>query len=82
MEALVHAAPEALRHEKGKKSAAARFPEFRAWHTLLEPLFGIFPPEWIEKIPEIRELPLIYRSEQEVDEDLLEGEEGDREGEE
>lgn len=51
MEALVHAAPEALRHAKGKKSAAAKFPEFRAWHTLLEPLFGIEPPDWTEKTP-------------------------------
>ncbi|MFH1072612.1 MAG: DNA methyltransferase, partial [Nanoarchaeota archaeon] len=51
MEALVHAAPEALRFDKGKKSAAAQFPEFLAWHALLEPLFGIKPPEWVEKKP-------------------------------
>lgn len=51
MEALVHAAPEALRYEKGKKSVAAKFPEFRAWHALLEPLFGIEPPDWTEKTP-------------------------------
>jgi putative DNA methylase len=51
MEALVHAAPEALRHDKGKKSAAAEFPEFRAWHALLDPLFGIAPPDWTEKPP-------------------------------
>lgn len=49
MEALVHAAPVALRFEKGKSSAAAKFPEFRAWHALLEPLFGVKPPEWKEK---------------------------------
>jgi len=49
MEALVIAAPEALRFEAGKKSAAAEFPEFRAWHALLEPLFGIKPPEWKRK---------------------------------
>jgi len=49
MEALVHAAPEAVRFEKGKTSAAALFPEFRAWHALLEPVFGTTPPEWIEK---------------------------------
>ena len=49
MEALVHAAPEAVRHDKGKKSAAAEFPEFRAWHALLDPLFGIAPPDWTEK---------------------------------
>lgn len=51
MEALVHAAPEALRHEKGKKSTAAQFPEFRAWHALLEPLFDIESPDWTEKTP-------------------------------
>jgi putative DNA methylase len=49
MQALVQAAPEAVKFEKGKKSAAAMFPEFRAWHDLLEPLFGIAPPEWKEK---------------------------------
>ena len=49
MEALVRAAPEAVRREKGKDSAAAKYPEFRAWHALLEPLFGIEPPDWTEK---------------------------------
>jgi len=49
MEALVNATPEALRHDKGKQSAAATYPEFRAWHALLEPLFGIFAPDWTEK---------------------------------
>jgi adenine-specific DNA methylase len=51
MQALVKAGPEAVRHEKGKKSAAALFPEFRAWHALLEPLFGITPPDWTEEAP-------------------------------
>lgn len=46
MEALVCAAPVALRHDSGKASAAAKFPEFRAWHALLEPLFGIHAPDW------------------------------------
>lgn len=49
MEALVRAAPEALRHEKGRQSPAAQYPEFRAWHALLQPLFGITPPDWTEK---------------------------------
>jgi len=49
MEALVRAAPEALWFESGKKSVAAEYPEFRAWHTLLEPIFGIKPPEWKKK---------------------------------
>ena len=48
MEALTRAAPKALRKENGKTSAAAEFPEFRAWHALLEPLFGITPPDWTE----------------------------------
>jgi putative DNA methylase len=51
MDALVHAAPEAVRFEKGKDSAASLFPEFRAWHALLEPLFGVTPLEWVEKMP-------------------------------
>jgi hypothetical protein len=49
MDGLVQAAPEALRFDRGQKSVAAKFPEFRAWHALLEPLFGVTPPEWIEK---------------------------------
>ncbi len=49
MEALVCAAPEAVRHDKGKNSAGARFPEFRAWHALLSPLFSVAPPDWTEK---------------------------------
>lgn len=49
MQALVNAAPEAVKFEKGKKSAAALFPEFRAWHALLPELFGIESPEWKEK---------------------------------
>jgi hypothetical protein len=46
MEALVLAAPQAVRFERGKTSAAALYPEFRAWHSLLEPLFGLAGPEW------------------------------------
>jgi hypothetical protein len=56
MAALVQAAPEALRFERGKKSAAEKFPEFRAWHALLQPLFGIMPPIWEEKKPPIADL--------------------------
>ncbi len=46
MHALVQAAPEAVRRERGRNSAAARFPEFRAWHALLKPIFEIEPPDW------------------------------------
>ena len=49
MEALVKAAPRAFHKEAEKKSPAAEFPEFRAWHSLLEPLFGITPPDWTEE---------------------------------
>ena len=56
MAALILAAPEALRHEKEKTSAAAKFPEFRAWHELLQPLFGITAPDWTEKVPSQLEL--------------------------
>jgi putative DNA methylase len=50
MEALVNAAPIAVRFAgKGKKKTAAdEFPEFRAWHALLKPLFGIDPQKWEE----------------------------------
>ena len=48
MHALTRATPKALRKESGKDSSAAKFPEFRAWHALLEPLFGISPPDWTE----------------------------------
>ena len=58
MEALVHAAPSALWHDKGSKSAAAKFPEFRAWHELLEPLFGVEAPDWTEKRPDQTTLDL------------------------
>ncbi|MCW5979536.1 MAG: DUF1156 domain-containing protein, partial [Bryobacteraceae bacterium] len=51
MEALAKGAPRALWKETGKNSPAAHFPEFRAWHALLEPVFGITPPEWVEAPP-------------------------------
>jgi adenine-specific DNA methylase len=78
MEALVHAAPEALRHEKGKQSAAAKFPEFRTWHALLEPLFGMEAPDWTEKAPPqgllfpesaVAEEELDYERDEEVEEE-------------
>lgn len=55
MAALVQAAPPALRVERGKTSAAVKFPEFRAWHALMFPLFGIKAPDWNEKQPEVIE---------------------------
>jgi hypothetical protein len=74
MEAMVHAAPQATWFEKGKTSAAALYPEFRAWHDLLEPLFGLTPPEW--KKPEAPQ-PSLFAAEPELED----GEEGDEEEE-
>lgn len=68
MEALVKAAPEAFRFDRGKKSAAARFPEFRAWHALLEPLFGIAPVEWVEAAAPQPDLPNLEEEEDEDEE--------------
>lgn len=78
MEALVIAAPEAVRFEKGKKSTAALFPEFRAWHELLPALFGIPAPEWKEK--QIPQGMLAFRDTE--DEENVEGteEESDESG--
>ncbi|MEW6073152.1 MAG: DUF1156 domain-containing protein [Planctomycetota bacterium] len=70
MAALVGAAPEALRREKGRRSAAAKFPEFRAWHALLEPLFGVAPPDWREKAPPQG----LFAFESEADEDASDDE--------
>lgn len=58
MAALVQTAPVAVRVERGKTSAAAKFTEFRAWHALLYPLFGIPAPDWTEKQPQVLELEL------------------------
>ncbi len=59
MEALVKAAPQAVRFPVAARGNAvpaadysamafAQFPEFRAWHAMLVPLFGIEPEEWVE----------------------------------
>ncbi len=65
MHALVRAAPRAVRFEKrlasGKldpKAASTKFPEFRAWYTLLKELFEIEPPKWIREKLVVDELPL------------------------
>jgi adenine-specific DNA methylase len=76
MAALVEAAPEALRREDGKRSTAAKFPEFRAWHAMLEALFDIPTPDWTEKLP-----PQGVLFEESEDEELEGGEE-DEEAEE
>ncbi len=73
MTALLEAAPVAVRYAgKGKKKTAAdEFPEFRAWHAMLQPLFGIEPPEWKEPAK-----PLVLLSPDEDEEDDEAEEEG------
>jgi putative DNA methylase len=83
IEALLMAAPPAVRRDKGE--VATRFAEFRAWHATLEPLFGIAPPDWTEKPPDQGVLQLFARNGAGIDEeeeiDLDEEEiEGDDDG--
>jgi len=49
IEALLRAAPPAVRIEKN--AVAQKFAEFRAWHAMLLPVFGLPPPDWTEKKP-------------------------------
>ena len=71
LQALVEAAPRALRKEpKSEKEAAARFPEFRAWRALMKPLFGMEPPDWKEEIPIQLEMDLGYGAGEDDEEDL------------
>ena len=79
MDALVHAAPEALRFEKGKTSAAALFPEFRAWHALLKELFEITPPEWKERQIDQKTLAFGQDDDEEADKDDADEENEDEE---
>jgi putative DNA methylase len=72
MEALVRAAPMALRFEKKKTDVAAKFPEFRTWHALLNPLFAMEPPAWVEAPVQ---QPRLLEDEVEDDEEAEEGEE-------
>lgn len=79
--ALVQAAPAAVRIDRGRSSAAARFPEFRAWHALLFPLFGVPAPDWTEKLPDQMEFELLDAPEA-ADGTDAEDDGGDEEGEE
>lgn len=87
IEALLRAAPPALR--RAKSEIAGKFPEFGAWHAMLEPLFGIVPADWTEKGPDQHVLDLLTRSgvgaeeiDPETDEEDDEDEAGDAEEEE
>ena len=77
MIALVTAAPPAVRFPgKGKtKTAADTFPEFRAWHSMLKPIFGIDPPEWKE--PTVLQKTMLTPDE----DDAEDGEDEDENGE-
>jgi adenine-specific DNA methylase len=50
MDALLRAAPHAVRFagKRGKRTAADRYPEFRAWHAMYPALFGGQVEEWKE----------------------------------
>ncbi len=80
--ALVQAAPMAVRVERGKTSAAAKFPEFRAWHALLFPLFGIPAPDWSEKQSDLLELDFAVADESDDETDAAADDEDDEGGEE
>ncbi len=49
--ALVLAAPKGV--QVGGKGIANKYPDFLAWHALLQPLWGIEPPDWSEQ-PELQ----------------------------
>lgn len=67
IEALLKAAPPAVRRDKGE--VAAKFAEFRTWHAMLQPLFGIEPPDWTEKPPDQGILQLLARTGDGLDEE-------------
>lgn len=60
IEALLRAAPPAVRREKN--AVAQKFAEFRAWHAMLQPVFGLTPPDWTEKKPDQAVLDLLSKS--------------------
>src|SRR5271166_6662602 len=66
IEALLKASPPAVRRDKGE--VAGKFAEFRAWHAMLQPLFGIEPPDWTEKPPDQGILQLLARRDDGLDE--------------
>ena len=76
IEALLRAAPPAMRLEKS--AIAQKFAEFRAWHTILMPVFGITPPDWTETKPPQAVLDLLAKSASSGVEDA---EEADTQGE-
>lgn len=71
MEALVVAAPDGVRFDRGKTSAGAQFPEFRAWHHILGEVFGLEQPEWKMKVA----AKTLFDVEDEIDDEEEEGDE-------
>lgn len=67
IEALLRAAPPAVRREKN--AVAEKFAEFRAWHAMLLPVFGLTPPDWTEKKPDQAVLDLLAKTATPSDED-------------
>ena len=83
IEALLRAAPPAVRRDKN--AVAERFAEFRAWHALLQPVFGLAPPDWTEKKPDQAILDLLSKpavtKAEEPEEADIEDDEDDEEAE-
>ncbi len=79
IEALLKAAPPAVRRDKGE--VALKFVEFRAWHAMLQPLFGIEPPDWTEKPPDQGILQLLARTGDGLDDEENDLEEDEEEAE-
>lgn len=71
MEALVVAAPDGVRFDRGKTSAGAQFPEFRAWHHILGEVFGLEQPEWKMKVA----AKTLFDVEDDIDDEEEEGDE-------
>lgn len=41
---------------------AEKFAEFRAWHAMLLPVFGLTPPDWTERKPDQAVLELLAKT--------------------
>jgi adenine-specific DNA methylase len=76
--ALVLAAPKGV--QVGGKGIANKYPDFLAWHALLQPLWGIEPPDWREQ-PELQAqltgFGTLATEPLEADEDEIEDEDSD-----
>ncbi len=81
VQALVLSAPKGVQVEG--KGITAKYPEFLAWHSLLQPLWGVTPPDWSEQEPVHRQFPgfatgaFVPEDEDADDEDIEDDESGD-----